>query len=148
MGPQELKEVKCFLELPLHEQQKWTSFLIMSPKLTNENEKYKYKIPEIVLQQPDDWQFYLFKNDFYQSSSTFRYDNLTKCKDVLFYIKDDFLIANDKHTKEDHTIQYQIVRVKQTVQKEKTPLEKLTEKVEQLTEKIQYLTDELDELKK
>ena len=32
--------------------------LIVTPVLKNKDEYFEFKVPEIVLQQPDDWKFY------------------------------------------------------------------------------------------
>ena len=117
-----------------------SSNLIISPELKGSDGKdFQYKIPDIVLQQPNDWEFNMFKNNVL--FRTFKYSNLSKSFDeyTYCYIKGEFLTVNSNmFFKKQYTIQYQMVRVQTTIQ-EKTPLEKLTEKVEQLTAELNEL---------
>ena len=114
------------------------SNFFISPELKGKgNEAFKYKIPDIVLQQPNDWYFYKTINNK-KAVSVLKYEELLESKKYNFYIEDGYL-----NTYIDHyaTIQYQMLRFQTTTQKEKTPFEQLTEKVEQLTAELNDLKD-------
>jgi hypothetical protein len=105
--------------------------LILSPIMKNQIHFFKYLIPDIVLKQPEDWEYYVKLNgdDIYYSS-----ENQLLTKDS------ESLSLDGKAT----FVQYLIVRRKTTAKKVETPIEKLTKQVEELTKMVKEMNDNKD----
>jgi len=110
--------------------------LIVTPVLKNKDEYFEFKVPEIVLQQPDDWKFYLLENGKNCGhDNEYYFEMIGEDASKSFCIINKKILNDFTHSDE---IQYMMVRYKKT-KKEQSPLEKLTEKVNLLTVELNKL---------